>query len=383
MNRRPARTAVGVCAVLALLGWSGECRVPAEEPAAAAKEQVVILNNMQLLKGAVSRSPNGFVVEHAAGRLVIPPDEVRVIGKDLPDAYRRMIESYPEPTAATHYHLALWGWSHHVLKEEARNQLVMALDRDPDHEAARTMLKRIDDQKLAERRRAAESKPKPKEPRIVNGIELPEVESLAGLSRETAAQFTRRIQPLLINKCGNASCHGPQTPTDFQLEQIRGTGSASRMHTERNLAVVLAQIDQNRVNSSPLLTVPMGSHGGLNKSLFFGPTGERQLEMLKAWARSASKELNHDQQIAGKRPSAMGAKPSFPATIQASLKEDEADGPEEQPGALAAVGERADRDEPEEIEEDVDAEDAFDPEAFNRRYHGKKAAKEPARKVKR
>lgn len=380
MNRPSARTAVGVCMLLTLLGWSP---LPADEPSSAPKEQVVILNNMQLLKGTVTRSPNGFVLEHAAGRLVVPPDEVRVFGNDLPDAFHRLVESYPEPTAATHYHLALWSWSHY-LKEDAREQLVMALDRDPDHEAARTMLKRIDDQKAAQRRQAAAAKPKPIDPRIVNGIELPEVESLAGLSRETAAQFTKRIQPLLLNKCGNASCHGPKTPTGFQLEQIRGTGSASRLHTERNLAAVLAQIDQNRVNSSPLLTAPMGNHGGLNKSLFFGSTGERQLETLKAWARSASKELNHDQQLAQKRPSVMGARPNFPQLSAEELdaaEEDEADNPDEPSGALAAVSERANANEDD--EEEMEAEDAFDPEVFNRRSHGKNVTKEPARKVKR
>lgn len=381
MNRRLVRQALGGCALLALLGWSVGRDAPAEEPTTA-KTQVVILNNMQLLKGSVSRSPNGFVVEHAAGRLVIPPEEVRVIGKDLPDAYRRMIESYPEPTAATHYQLALWGWSHH-LKQDARNQLVMALDRDPDHEPARDMLTRIDEQAAAERRRAAAAKLKPPPPRIVNGIELPEVESLAGLSRDTAAQFTRRIQPLVINKCGNASCHGPNTPTGFRLEQLRGAGAASRMHTERNLAAVLEQIDQNQVNSSPLLTVPMRSHGGLNKAMFFGPTGERQLEMLKSWARSASKELTHDRQLAEQRSSVLGAKPNFPKSppSQASIEHNEDDISDAARSALAASSSYSNA--AEDIAEDIDAEDAFDPEAFNRRYHGKRATAQKTRKAKR
>lgn len=368
MNRCLARQAFGVCAVLALLGSRSGSFVSADERAAPLKEQVVIMNNMQLIKGSVSRSPNGYVVEHAAGRLVIPTDEVRVVGKDIPDAFQRMTESYPNPTAATHFLLAQWAYSHE-LKADARAQLVMALDRDEDHEQARAMLTRIDEQFAAERRRAAAAKPKPPLPRIVNGIELPEVESLAGLSRETAALFTTRIQPLMLNKCGNAKCHGPQSESGFRLEQIRGTGPGSRGHTERNLAAVLEQIDQARINHSPLLTVPMQSHGGLNKAIFYGPTGERQMQVLRNWVRSASKELAQDAHVAEQRPSLVNGKPVFPKSprSQASVEEaDDADEPEPSPTTAAPRSKpsRAATDD----EDDLD--DAFDPEIFNRRYHG-------------
>jgi hypothetical protein len=372
MNRL-SRRAFGVCAVLALLlGWSA---VRSDEPVDSLKEQVLILQNSQLLKGIVSRSPNGYVVEHPGGRLVIPFEEVRVVGKDLRDAYRRLTESFPKPTAATHYELALWCQSHQ-LKDESRTQLVMALDRDPDHEAARDMLKRIDEQAAAARKRAAAGKPPRTAPRIVGGIELPEIESLAGLSRETAAQFTGRIQPLMINKCGNASCHGPKSESGFRLESSRGTGPGSRVHTERNLAQMLKQIDQANPQISPLLTVPARSHGGMSKAIFYGRSGEIQLKSLKNWVRSASTELARDSQAAKKRPSVVAVQPKFPPSPMPQMSVDE-ETELSDAVPMASVGkppvEAVKKDEVE-LEDD---EDAFDPEVFNRRYHGTPATPQP------
>lgn len=374
MNRL-SRRALGICAVLALLlGWSV---VRSDESDDAPKEQVLILQNSQLLKGTVSRSPNGYVVEHPGGRLVVPFDEVRVVGKDLKDAFRRLTESFENPTAATHYALALWSQSHH-LKEESRAQLVMALDRDADHEAARNMLKRLDEQATAERKRAAAAKPPRPKLRVVGGIELPEIESLAGLSRGTAAQFSSRIQPLVINKCGQASCHGPNSESGFRLEQARGTGPGSRVYTERNLAEIMKQIDQSNPQQSLLLTAPARSHGGLNKAIFHGRAGEIQLQLLKDWVRTASAEWAHDTKAAKKRPSAVAQQPKFPPSPSPQMSvEDETEPSETAP--LASVGKPAAAEVPDD-ETDPDAEDAFDPEVFNRRYHGQPTTAPKSRK---
>ncbi len=360
-----------LAACTTLLLWGRWCAAQSEEPVAALrKEQVLVMHNGQVLRGSISRSPNGYVVEHSAGRLVVPFDDAWIVGNDMKDSFRQMAESFPKPTAATHYQLALWGWSHQ-LKQEARSQLVMALDRDAEHEAARDMLKRVDEQLAAERRRTAGHKT-PTQVRTVGGIELPEVESLAGLSRETASQFTTRVQPLLVNKCGNATCHGANSNAEFRLEAIRGTGAGARVRTERNLAALLNHINTVQPLQSDVLTVPAGNHAGLSKAIFYGPTGERQLQTLKSWIRSAAKEISHDSQLAEQRPNLVAAQPNFPkATTPTTVDENEEEASDESESAGPVRIASARRIEPEttSVEED-DAEDAFDPEVFNRRYHG-------------
>ena len=43
------------------------------------------------------------------------------------------------------------------------------------------------------------------------------------LSREQALQFARRIQPLLVNNCTAAGCHGRDSETGFRLSKVPTT----------------------------------------------------------------------------------------------------------------------------------------------------------------
>jgi len=382
MTRREIRRWYGLCAALACLpAWCGEDAVRADDvPSAPSYEQILVFNSGRIVKGRVSRSPNGYVVEHPAGRMVVPFEEMRVIGDNLSDAYRRLKETFVNPTAATHYELALW-CAAHQLEEQTRAELVMALDRDPEHGAARDMLTRIDAKRQADRKRAQGEPVLRAKPRIVGGIELPEVESLAGLSRETAAHYTLKIQPLLTNKCGNASCHGPQTQTTFRIDQTRGTGPGHRVHSERNLAMVLKQIDQARPAESRLLQVGTSAHGGMNRAQFFGPAGEKQLKLLRNWVRVASKELSHDARLAAQPNRLASKQPAFPKTNGPKTNALKSNGPvrtvaadEDDMASQASVTEPAE--DAAEVE-DEELTDAFDPEAFNRRYHGTSAKKTP------
>ena len=241
------------CALLAcglLLALSAPAR--SEETAGNSPyEQVIIFQSGRTLKGKLSRSPNGYELEQpTGGRLVVPFDEVRVVGSNLPDAFKRLRESFVELTAETHYQLGLWCFEHH-LAQEAREELATALDRDPDHEGARDLLKRMDALEAAARKPAATPQPKS---RIAFGREIRDVEALGGLSPETAQLFTLRVMPVLNNKCGRAGCHGSQSDREFRLEAVRGTGARHPLHAERNLASVMAQIKVQTPDQSPLLS---------------------------------------------------------------------------------------------------------------------------------
>jgi hypothetical protein len=376
MNPGAVRRAIGVCcATWALaLGWCASFTLGTDEPLDPNNaNHVLVFQSGRTLKGKVSRSPNGYVVEHGAGRLVVPFEEVRVVGDSLPDAYRRLRESFVNLTAATHYELAKWCWTHQ-LREEARSELVMALDRDADHVAARDLLERIDEQLAAGRKKPAA--PKPPEPRIVGGVELPDVESLAGLSRETASRYSTRIQPLLMNKCANASCHGPKSTRELHLEPIRGTGPGHRMYSERNLARVLDQLDLARPNHSPLLTAADGNHGGLNRAIFYGPSGDKQRQMLADWVKAVSKEQQAAQKQQDRRPRVAGK--NAPSRSAAALEKPMTES-KPPPQAQARLASKAEDTAPEDDDVAEDQVDAFDPSVFNQKYHGRPEEKSSRR----
>ena len=114
-------------------------------------------------------------------------------------------------------------------------------------------------------------------------------------------QFTSKIQPLLLNKCGNANCHGVASNNGFRLISARIGGNGSRQTTERNLAESLKQLDLEDVAASQLLSVSTGGHGGKG-TIFAGPAGAEQLKLIKTWAKSVANEKREDAMALANRP---------------------------------------------------------------------------------
>jgi hypothetical protein len=123
---------------------------------------------------------------------------------------------------------------------------------------------------------------------VTSGLPLPERRSLGGLPKDMALVFTRNVQPLLSNKCGNARCHGSREE-GFRLTAVRGDSSAAI--AEQNLAAVLNHLDLQTPDRSPLLQATRGLHGGNRQLLFSGQTGGRQLDLLRDWVTRVSQEL--------------------------------------------------------------------------------------------
>src|SRR5690606_32342246 len=85
----------------------------------------------------------------------------------------------------------------------------------------------------------------------------PAERSGAGLTRETQRIYNTRIQPLLLNKCGNAACHGSSSSNRMILKNVRADSPGIRSATEENLNVLFQFIDFNEPGNSPLLTKPL------------------------------------------------------------------------------------------------------------------------------
>lgn len=344
------------------------------------REQLVLFTNGRMLSGRVSRNGGGYLIEQANGRIQVPADDVKFVAKDLRDAYRKQRDSIVEPTPATHLALANWCISHRLL-DEANDELKKCLNADPENQEARRLLQRLTDSFRTN------LPPKVVEPmplKTVDGFLQPEVESLGGLSKETAAQFTSRVQPLLLNKCGNASCHGSTSTNPFKLTPARLGSMGSRQNTERNLAETLKYLDMEDVASSHLLRATKGSHGGKG-TIFIGPAGSDQMKQLREWALTVAKEKHakdeefnrHKERVVDSSPKKRNQK-----IVQAGHTDAEAkDGAESDTAAAAPTNdldESAKRDSArprllKPVPNDAKAlalepDDAFNPEDFNRRF---------------
>jgi len=349
---------------------------PSDE-AEDARERLVLLTTGRMLTGKVSRNGGGYLIEQPNGRMQVSAEDVKFIVKDLREAYQKQRDSIVEPTPATHVALANWCISY-GLHDEARDELKRCLKTDPENTDARRLLQRLTDTiRAGLPPRVEEAAPR----KTADGFVQQDSESLGGLSRETATQFTSRIQPLLLNKCGNAGCHGFASSNQFRLTLARGAGKGSRQNTERNLSETLRYIDLDTVADSRLLRASQGAHGGKG-TIFVGPAGADQMKSLRTWALAVAEEKQTEAQKLERRPR-LASKGNSPHRVTQASATDEGttistkrESPKKLDSDDAAVTAMENSPRPRELK--VDATDAtelarepvdpFDPEQFNRRF---------------
>ncbi|WP_397569946.1 hypothetical protein [Schlesneria sp. T3-172] len=314
--------------IVALLLCAGFFRLAARAELFAAsadddepRERLVMLTTGRILSGIVSRNGGGYLVEQPNGRLQIGNDEVQFVVDNLNEGYRKLRDSVVHPTPATHIDLATWCVSHR-LYDEAQDELKKCLKADPENEQARRFLQRLTD--TIRINTPPKGLPTTSPRKSSEGFLQPAAESLGGLSKESATLFTSRIQPLLLNKCGNASCHGVTTASEFRLYPARIGGNGSRQTTEKNLAEVLKQLDLDDVARSPLLEPTRASHGGRG-TIFVGPAAAEQMKLLKAWAAAVAREKNPDARDSDQPASMAGFKSKRRSTKRIAQVVHEAD----------------------------------------------------------
>ena len=249
---------------------------------------ILVLADGKVMNGRFLPRPDGYEVEVQGGRMFIESERVRFIAKDLDDAHQRMRSSFSELTPQSHMELARWCLTN-KRTDLARREVLDALHKDPNRVDAQRLL-----QSLVQQNEGTSKAPggsgltefpslaRPSGP-------APEARSLAGLSRSVAQDFTRHVQPILMNKCANAGCHGVRSISSFQLTPShRGTSVSI---AERNLASVMKQIDLTRPSSSPLLTTLEVNHADSTTPIFRGRSGAVQMKTLRDWVGAVSNDI--------------------------------------------------------------------------------------------
>ena len=292
---RNDRSVLLLC-TLAFLGMAA-VNIRAEEPTSLTNQQgVLLLTSNRLVEGRISQSAGSYVVNKQFGTLVIPFDQVRLTALDRGEAFRKLKATLPKKKANINVSLAQWCMTY-GLYSECRAELRDALSLQPDRDDARKLLKRVEE--IMNPSKPAHLAHPVSPSRTQDGFLTREARSLAGLSPESARIFVIRVQPILMNKCGNASCHGSAANNDFRLTRF-GFGRRSHpIFAERNLSAALKFVDLKTPDNSPLLYVPKGSHGRRGRVVFSGPHGKAQWKSLRDWVHKIAKEL---PSTSGKKP---------------------------------------------------------------------------------
>ena len=341
------------------------------DPAAVKETGCVVLGDGRVFQGEITELETGYQVQAKNGSVVLPFAQVRTVAPTLQLAYQQLRESYEQPSASDHLDLGWW-CQQNQLFEEASAEAQAALVLEPTREKALSLLKSAE---------AALGRTEISETTTSPSVQSRPVTGGAVVSTATQVEFSRHIQRLTLNKCGNGSCHGASALSPLKLQQ--------GVKSDVNLTAILKYVDTENPEQSPLL-VRARTADGPHNGVFRGASGTEQYARLMAWVVQAAKDQNN---IAGipKRPKVWregGPRYTIrPRTSQAGAADVE-DPTASEPAAgreiqtiageeVAPVSRapRAPRKSPlaskavQELLRDQ-APDAFDPEEFNRLVHG-------------
>jgi hypothetical protein len=353
-----------------------------------AQPKLIVLKSGQVLQGEITGQIGGYAVHSPTGSMIVQYEDVWTSATSLEDAYRRMAANVRNPTANDRVKLAQW-CVNAGLRDSARQELLAALVLEPDRLDAKRLLLQIESQRTS-------STPAGRgvDVTLPTAMTRPrDTAPTAQVAREQMAEFTRRVQPLLLNTCGNAACHGGDQAGDFHL---RPTARLSRLDTAANLQELMRWMDAVNPDNSPLLTEPR-QLGGVHAGLFRGPKGQEQFHRLAQWTHAVAPQAGVSRAAApAHTPGAiLPAAASTPATGTAWPVMTAA-APSAFPPSTSGSGTQAEASRPADHATttshhrpadvndaflrkllDESRPDAFDPEVFNRRVHGAESGRSP------
>jgi hypothetical protein len=351
---------------------------------------VLLLRNGEIIEGDITLAGDRYDVTVPSGQMHIRRSEVQFVGNSMLECYERRKALISIDKVQDHLELADWCLRHH-LYEQAALALADAVATDSTHPRIGLLERRL---KLEMEQQA----PAGPHTREAEG-ELPSSRDLdrmvQGLPAGAVETFTVTIQPMLLNHCSTAGCHGPQGTATLRLLRIPTGKAPSRRATQRNLYAVLSAIDQEHPAQSPLLSAPMRPHGQA-KSAVFTSREVMQYQQLVHWvymianqqsphAGTAGLSEPHLSRSAMRHRTAKAAtrgagKTAEPGTVQTGISHlanpwsirpaAEEKAAEDKAAEKALEGKASDdkgTDAAESAERAAEG-DPFDPQAFNDRY---------------
>lgn len=354
--------------------------VRAEAPAALApRDGVLLLKNGEVLNGRITHAGDQYYISLKYGVIQVKATEVEMTAADLAEIYERKRDAL-KPGIDGHLELADWCLREHLV-DSAAKEVDEAKALDARHPRLAYLQRR-----LAVARQPAAARPAPAA--TATGPTNEELDRfIRGMPDHTVETFTSTIQPLLMNNCATAGCHGPRSSGKLRLTRLPLNGPVGRRLTQRNLYSVWQTIDQADFAGSPLLTRPVERHGTAKAAIFSG-RDTAQYRQLLSWVREATRRRKSSKPATVDMPArhlsqakpipapSAGARGAAQASSAAEPPDELAtDGLESELDSIdaadttAVVAERpAEKPPRPESEKNYQAVDPFDAEVFNHRY---------------
>jgi len=367
--------ALGVCALVA----PGAC-IAADSEVPAKTGRILVLENERTIQGQIEKEGDQYHIRRETGETWVPAGQVLYLCETMEQALQFLRGRANLRDLDERIRLARW-CQLHGLRNEA---LTAAVELKPQNKEALRLLQSLErtaesstrkrETTSVERGPSAEpSKATPAAPRAASQ-DPPKLK----VNTETMSQFVRRVQPVLMNTC--ASCHMSGRAGTFKLTRAYDGGMVSRKATQENLNAVLAQINREKWESSPLLVKAVSMHGNTGQP----PLKGRQVPAFKGlenWVRATVAENPHLQDANSTNAEETAASDSRSMEELENRELPISPAPPKAPRKVGSFGTGA----PVPAKEDgggsgaapaaskpVTPKDPFDPEIFNQRWSPKK-----------
>jgi hypothetical protein len=273
-----------------------------------ASRSLVVLRNGEVLEGQISRDGDRTIVSSEGAEIRLSPREVDFTCQTLDEAYTIQHNRVIAGRIEDHLNLADWCLRHQLLGYAAR-EITSAMQLDAKNPRVTQLDGRL--------RRALVPEPMQAVDAGVSTAARPvptdQLERLVrSLPPGTVESFTATVQPMLLNYCATAGCHGPSSQSQFTLSRAPLEKFASRRLTERNLYNTLQWIDHDSPIDSKLLSAAREPHGPNQASGATG-VGTAKYQELVSWVLQASPNTNFGpSNIAGRGGSGAPAAAGLP-----------------------------------------------------------------------
>jgi len=307
--------------------------------------KVLLIDDDRLLEGDIERIGERYRIRSGSGEMTIPAKPTMLVLPNKEAAYRHLRGKARLGDPLERVRLSKWCLVNQLLAQailEAEGALAL----QPDDRSLRRF---VDDLKLR-----ASLAPPPSLPasRPVPMLATSEP-ATADVNPESFTQFVTKVQPILLNACGQ--CHCGERGGSFRLARAVTDGDSRA--TQLNLAAASRFLHREQPSASPLLLRSVSVHGESARP----PLTDRQ--------SPAYRHLEEFARLATGRPLTPTVPPA-PAAETASampiiLTESDAAAPIVLPPLKGATR-------PDKAEAPAKTDDPFDPEQFNRQTPKKK-----------
>jgi hypothetical protein len=304
--------------------------------------RVLVLENERTLEGDIERHGDQYRIRRAVGETWVPSDKVLRLCATRAEAYLYLRERANLSDPDERLRLAQW-CQLNGLREQALAEVTAAVELRPSNPETCRLLRSL---------QRAVANP-------VSPVHAPSKETAAApaplppvdLNADSISMFVTRVQPVLMNAC--ASCHASGRTPAFKLTRAFEGGTANRKTVQQNVATVLAQVNVERPEVSPLLVKAVSIHGDMVQPPLKGRQAPA-FRVLEDWVQGT---LANNPQLAQRTSATV---PLLPA---------EARGTEAVPGKVSEPVAEAPPPKASVPETPPAAPaDAFDPALFNRQF---------------